>query len=242
MSQHRPSRINPDTLPVLVLAVLLTAGLAAVSFALSFAGLVGVSSWAHVPHRLIWAVPVMLDSAILVYTLAILVKRARHERAAGAWATLALWTAVSVAANAAHAAGVPEDWQRAVGTVVAALAPIAVLLATHTIADLIVARTDAPAASAGHDEGQVSEERDAARETDTGDTDADTPSGTTASGPSVVRRHPTPRPRTRGRATEHRDTIVRLHDEGLSVRAIAQQVDLGKTAVAELLRREAATA
>ncbi|MFD6176714.1 MULTISPECIES: DUF2637 domain-containing protein [unclassified Isoptericola] len=231
MSQQRTARLNPDTMPVLIVAVLLAAGLAAVSFALSFAGLVGVSSWAHVPHRLIWAVPVMLDSAIVVYTLAILVKRARHERAVGAWATLALWTAVSVAANAAHAAGVPDTWQRAVGTVVAALAPIAVLLATHTIADLIVARTDA-AASAGEDE--VSAEWDAARETDT-----DSPSGTAAtSGPSVVRRHPTPRPR--GRAAEHRDEIVRLAAEGLSVRAIAERVEVGKSAVAELLRREVA--
>ncbi|GAB6938374.1 DUF2637 domain-containing protein [Isoptericola variabilis] len=245
MSQHRPSRINPDTLPVLVLAVLLTAGLAAVSFAISYAALREVSAWAAVPVTLSWAVPVMLDAATVVYLLAVLVKRARGERARGAWAALALWTAVSVVANAAHAADVPEPWQRAIGTVVAALAPVAVLLAIHTIADLITARTDAAsatepdtdtvAASAGTDD-------QADADTTPDSTDADSPSGTTAAGPKDVRRHTSPRPRTRGRAVEHRDAILRLAAAGKSGYAIADEIGISKTAVYELLRREAVTA
>jgi len=248
MSQHRPSRINPDTLPVLVLAVLLTAGLAGVSFAISYAALREVSAWAAVPVTLSWAVPVMLDAATVVYLLAVLVKRARGERARGAWAALALWTAVSVIANAAHAADVPEPWQRAIGTVVAALAPVAVLLAIHTIADLITARTDAAsatepdadtvAASATTEaQADTNDDQDADTAPDTTDTDGQ--AGTTAAAPKDVRRHTSPRPRTRGRAVEHRDEIVRLHlEEHLSARQIEHHVPVRKTAIAELLRRE----
>ncbi|GAB6937057.1 DUF2637 domain-containing protein [Isoptericola variabilis] len=245
MSQHRPSRINPDTLPVLVLAVLLTAGLAGVSFAISYAALREVSAWAAVPAALSWAVPVMLDAATVVYLLAVLVKRARGEKARGAWAALALWTAVSVVANAAHAADVPELWQRAIGTVVAALAPVAVLLAIHTIADLITAPadaasatgadTDAAAASAGTD-GQADADTSADTTPDSADTDG--PSGTTAAGPKDVRRHTSPRPRPRGRAVEHRDAILRLAAAGKSGYAIADEIGISKTAVYELLRRE----
>jgi len=192
----------------------------------------------------------MLDAATVVYLLAVLVKRARHERARGAWAALALWTAVSVVANAAHAADVPEPWQRAIGTVVAALAPVAVLLAIHTIADLITARTDAAsasesdtdtaAASAGtDDQADADTSADTTPANTTPDsTDTDGPSGTTAAGPKDVRRHTSPRPRTRGRAAEHRDAILRLAAAGKSGHTIAKEVGIGKTAVYELLRRE----
>lgn len=143
---HRPARINPDTLPVLIVAATLTSGLAGTSFALTFAALLDVAAWANVPARLAWAVPVMLDAAIVVYTLAVLVHRARRENAATAWLPLAGFTTVSVVANAAHAGAVPPAWQALIGTLVAGLAPVAVLLATHTLARLIVAPVEpAPA-------------------------------------------------------------------------------------------------
>jgi hypothetical protein len=134
------ARIDPDTRPVLVVATTSAVLLAAVSFALSFAGLVQLAAWGHVPGRLAWCVPVMIDGAIAVYTLAVLVARARGERQWTAWAALTLWTAVSVGGNAAHGWAPDDAVQRLVGTLVVALAPVAVLLATHTIADLIVAR------------------------------------------------------------------------------------------------------
>lgn len=135
------ARINPDTKPALLVAVALTSVLAAISFTLSFAGLSAIAPWAAVPARLAWAMPVFIDGAILVYTYAALAARARGEGQARAWTWLTLWTLVSVASNGAHAwdAG-PGGWQGAVGTGLASLFPVGVLLATHTIADLIVAR------------------------------------------------------------------------------------------------------
>jgi hypothetical protein len=135
-----PSRIDPDTRGVLIAATVSAALIAAVSFALSAAGLVQVAAWAHVPWCLRWGAPVMIDGAIAVYTLAVLVFRARGESTVVAWVSLALWTAVSVGGNAAHGWEPPALVQRAVGTVVVALAPVAVVLAVHTISDLIVAR------------------------------------------------------------------------------------------------------
>ncbi len=153
---HSPARINPDHLAVLIVAASLTGLLAATSFLLSFAGLSAVAEWASVPWWLTWAVPVMIDSAILVYTLAALVLRARGEKTKRTWCSLGLWAAVSVAANSIHAwTDAPSDVQTVVGMTIAGLAPIALLLATHTLADLIVAKPDATAASAVEPDGQA---------------------------------------------------------------------------------------
>jgi hypothetical protein len=258
---RRPARINPDTLPVVLVTTVLTAGLATASFALTFAALRDVAAWANVAPQLAWAVPVMLDAAIVVYTLAVLVHRARHESAATAWLPLAGFTAVSVIANAAHAGTIPTAWQATIGTVVAGLAPVAVLIATHTLARLLVApatdtttdaRTDTSAASAA-DTADTSADADTTTDSsaDTPDADdQDTPRPTasapvadtrTHARPVTVRRHPAPSG-PRRRAADHREDILTLAAQGLSVRAIADQVDVGRTAVHQLLRREAATA
>ncbi|QCB93282.1 DUF2637 domain-containing protein [Cellulomonas shaoxiangyii] len=136
------SRIDPDTRAVVVLTVALVATLGAVSFAVSFAGLVAVAEWAELPRWLRWAVPVFVDGALLAYTLAILVQRARGESTRFSWAALGTFTLVSVGANAAHVLGTGDvaDWRTLVGAGLAALAPLGVLAATHTVADLAIAR------------------------------------------------------------------------------------------------------
>ncbi|WP_157557202.1 hypothetical protein [Isoptericola dokdonensis] len=59
--------------------------------------------------------------------------------------------------------------------------------------------------------------------------------------PVTVRRHPAPSG-PRRRAADHREDILTFAAQGLSVRAIAEQVGLGKTAVAKLLQSEPMTA
>ena len=137
---HRPARINPDSLGPLIVAVTLTALLAGVSFLLSFNGLADAATWANVPDWLAWGVPAYVDGAILVYTVAALIFRARGESARLAWASLALYASLSVAANGVHAwPTAPEELKVALGVLLAALAPVAVLLTAHTIARLILA-------------------------------------------------------------------------------------------------------
>lgn len=246
------SRIDPDTKPVLYAAASSAALIAAVSFALSAAGLVQLAAWGHVPSFLAWCVPVMIDGAIAVYTLAVLVFRARGESTTVAWVSLALWTAVSVGGNAEHGWDPPALVQRAVGTVVVALAPIAVALAVHTISDLIVAR---PSKATEQPRTAGDPARSSGVTTTVAPLVSVRPDALSAlaarrrPAQTSVRRHRTPwtrpaqqadtdtgRTRPPGRAADHRDTIASLHADGLSVRAIAAQIGMGRTAVHEIVR------
>jgi hypothetical protein len=133
-------RLNADQAPVVILTVLFGVMIAAASFVLSFHGLRDVATWGRVPLWLAWLVPVMVDAAVLCYTLAWLVQRARRESAALSWSALALFIAVSTLGNTLHGWQPSEDVQRIVGTVVVGLAPLAMLLATHTLAQLLTER------------------------------------------------------------------------------------------------------
>lgn len=140
-------RINPDRPLVVGLTIVTALAIMSSSFVLSFATLADVAAWGGVPAPLRPLVPVMIDAALLTYTAAWIVQRARHESAALSWCSLALFTAVSIMGNSLHGWMPPEEVQRIVGTVVVGLAPLAVLLAMHTLAQLLTAPvtdTDTP--------------------------------------------------------------------------------------------------
>ncbi|GEB46982.1 hypothetical protein MTE01_29270 [Microbacterium testaceum] len=217
---HSPARINPDSRGVLFLAVGITVLLALASFLLSYAGLVAVAAWAAVPAWLSWAVPVTIDGAILVYTLAALVFRARGEGARVAWASLSLFTALSVAANAAHAWDAGQGDPRAgLGAVIAGLAPVAVLLTTHTLARLIIApplRAEASETVAAP--WAVAAGRVWAAD-EVGEPEADVA-------------EPEPEPRD--------ERILALRAQRWSLRQIAEEVGVGKTTVERVLAKAVA--
>lgn len=133
-------RLDADRAPVVVLTILFGVTIAAASFVLSFHGLRDVATWGRVPLWLAWLVPVMIDAAVLCYTLAWLVQRARRESVWLSWCALMLFTAVSTLGNTLHGWDPPGPVQRIVGTAVVGLAPIAMLLATHTLAQLLTKR------------------------------------------------------------------------------------------------------
>ncbi len=248
------ARINPDTRSALVLAMLATSLLVAISFTLSFAGLSALAPWAAVPRKLAPLVPAFIDGAILVYTYSALAARARHESTVRPWTWVALWTAVSASANAAHAwsAG-PGGWEGVVGAVLAGLFPIGSLLGCHEIADRMIAR---PATSAVPD---ADTETTTAADTTTNAPSAgqaDTPAvvGDVAPVALVVERTPelrqvdteepgartdgghpdSGRTRTapRGRVSERLDEIDHLAlTTDMSGRAIADELGLGRTSV-----------
>ncbi|WP_144722217.1 DUF2637 domain-containing protein [Cellulosimicrobium sp. TH-20] len=141
------SRLNPDAAPVHVFAVVSALVVLGASFLWSWDALQDVAAWAAVVEGRAWVVPLVVDGAIVVYTAAVLVIRARGQKPRLSWAALFLFTGVSVYFNAAHAWAAGEHlepWQRVAGTVLAGLAPVAVLLATHTVADLLVGRHGVP--------------------------------------------------------------------------------------------------
>lgn len=142
-------RLNPDRPVVVIIAVTFGALIVGSSFTLSFAGLSDVAAWGGAPQVLRPLVPIMIDAALLTYTLSWLVQRARGESTWLSWCSLALFTIVSLLGNSLHGWQPTLEVQRIVGTAVVGLAPVAVLLATHTLAQLLtehVARaTDTPA-------------------------------------------------------------------------------------------------
>ncbi|MFI2703452.1 DUF2637 domain-containing protein [Cellulosimicrobium composti] len=233
------ARINPDTRGALVLAMLATSLLVAISFTLSFAGLSALAPWAAVPRELAPLVPAFIDGAILVYTYSALAARARHESTIRPWTWVALWTAVSASANAAHAwsAG-PGGWEGIVGAVLAGLFPIGSLLGCHEIAHRMIARPDAAdtdTASAGQavapavvgDVAPVTLVVERAPKPRVVDTEA--PGAQTDGGyPDSGRTRTAPR----GRVSERLDEIDRLAlTTDMSGRAIADELGLGRTSV-----------
>lgn len=150
------SRIDPDTRGVQWTVVGLVGLLGLTSFLVSFRALHDVAAWAGIGPGLQWAVPVFIDGAILTYALAVLVHRSRGEAVWPSWVSLAVFTAMSVAANAAHAVAAPQEqwWQTLVGAALAALAPLGVFAATEQMARLVVLRPqdrDLPADVAARD-------------------------------------------------------------------------------------------
>ncbi|MBW9211771.1 DUF2637 domain-containing protein [Mumia sp. zg.B21] len=136
----RRMTISTESRILLWIALVGAITLSTVTFMLSFAGLHDVAAWANIRPSLRWAVPVFIDGAIIVYTVAVLVERGRGQTPWFAWIALVAFTVVSVGANGSHAWAVHESitWQTWVGTLIAALPPLGQLAATHTIARLVV--------------------------------------------------------------------------------------------------------
>lgn len=147
VSKTAGRRINPDSLTTLWFTVILICTLGLCSFMVSFNGLHDVAAWVGLPWWMRWAVPIFIDIAILAYSMAAVIHRARHETVWPTWVTLGAFTAVSVVANAAHALSIGEGQtvvQSWIGAGIAAMAPIAVFAATEQLSRLAFA-VDRPA-------------------------------------------------------------------------------------------------
>jgi FtsH-binding integral membrane protein len=131
---RRAKRIYADTPKVLALLLGLVALLAIASFSVSFSGLYAAAAWAvgNVPALQV-AVPVMLDVAIIAFTLALFVERERGDKVMGTWIAIAIFATVSAASNVLHtlqvstALNVP---QLIVGAIVSGGAPLLLAFST----------------------------------------------------------------------------------------------------------------
>jgi hypothetical protein len=139
-SQTESARINPDSIPVLAVAVSLVGVLMISSFVVSFSGLYDASEWTGLPEYFRWLPALFIDAAILAYTIALIVFKARGE---SVWRTvvgLVGFASISVIANVSHTLaywdGNLVDYRAWVGVAITASAPIAVLLAAEEIARL----------------------------------------------------------------------------------------------------------
>jgi hypothetical protein len=140
LPKQQQARINPDSIPVLATAVSLVALLMVSSFIVSFSGLYDASEWTGLPEYFRWLPALFIDAAILAYTIALIVFKARGE---SVWRTvlgLVGFASISVIANVSHTLsywdGALLDYRAWIGVAITASAPIAVLLAAEEIARL----------------------------------------------------------------------------------------------------------
>ncbi len=131
---------------VQALAVLVIAGVGAAAFVLSFTTLRDLAKLAHVPASTAWLFPLIVDGTIIQATLGWLVLAKSPERKyfIGVLATGSL---VSVAGNSIHAVANGHPLPSWLCAVVAAIAPISLLIDTHGLAVLFRAAHTAPAKS-----------------------------------------------------------------------------------------------
>ncbi|WP_431711440.1 DUF2637 domain-containing protein [Glutamicibacter uratoxydans] len=141
--KDQPRRIDPDSHKMLWIAVGLVGFVGAISFMVSYSGLVAVAEWAGLPPAMRWAVPIFIDTAILVYSIAVLIHRSRGEKTWASWTSLAAFTLVSVLANVGHVLldeRSMDDFRTWIGALVAGMAPIGVFAATEELGRLAIAR------------------------------------------------------------------------------------------------------
>ncbi|WP_280407984.1 DUF2637 domain-containing protein [Nocardia brasiliensis] len=113
------------------------------AFVLSFTTLRDLAVLAHIPSEWAWCLPVVIDGTIIQATLGVLVLAASPERRWFMW-VLGVGAVVSIAGNSLHAvaAGRELPWQ--VAALVAAIAPISLLVDTHGLAVLVRAAQPIP--------------------------------------------------------------------------------------------------
>jgi uncharacterized protein DUF2637 len=124
-----------------IIAVLITAGIGVASFVLSFAALRDLANRAGISERLAWLWPLIVDGTILQATMAVVVlagQPGQHRSRRYFWIVLSSSAAVSVGANALHAAirgsTVLNPWLAAA---IAVVAPVSLLASTHGLSLLL---------------------------------------------------------------------------------------------------------
>ncbi|WP_280140872.1 DUF2637 domain-containing protein [Nocardia vulneris] len=116
-------------------AVVVIVTIGAAAFTLSFAALRELAVMAHTPENLAWLWPVIVDGTIIQATVSALVLASKPQRRWFLW-VLAAGALVSITGNSVHAAlaGTELPWWAA--ALVAAVAPVSLVVDTHGLAVL----------------------------------------------------------------------------------------------------------
>lgn len=136
-----------------VFAVLVIVGVGAAAFRLSFATLRDLAKLAHIPASDAWLFPLIIDGTIVQATAGALVLAKSAERKFFTW-VLVVGALVSVAGNSIHAVAAGKELPAWLCAIVAAIAPISLLVDTHGLAVLFRAAQDdsAPVAAVAESE------------------------------------------------------------------------------------------
>ncbi|MGW5311600.1 DUF2637 domain-containing protein [Nocardia thailandica] len=122
--------------------VIVTIGVA--SFVLSFAALRDLAILANTPHEWAWLFPVIVDGTIIQATISALALAKSPERS---WflRVLGAGAAVSITCNSVHAVAAGNPLPGWACAIVAAIAPVSLLIDTHGLALLFRAAPPVPA-------------------------------------------------------------------------------------------------
>lgn len=112
-------------------------GLAA--FSINAASLYTAAEWMGVLSGLRWTLPVFFGLTLLVFAGFLLVSRARGERTWRPWTVLSVTTFLNIVVNSSLVLGYSQDavWQTYIAVLIAAVAPIAVLMAIMSLSNLL---------------------------------------------------------------------------------------------------------
>jgi hypothetical protein len=127
-----------------VFAVLVIVGVGAAAFRLSFATLRDLATLAHIPASDAWLFPLIIDGTIVQATAGALVLAKSAERKFFT-RVLGVGALVSVAGNSIHAIANGHPLPAWLCAIVAAIAPVSLLVDTHGLAVLFRAAKNTPA-------------------------------------------------------------------------------------------------
>lgn len=145
MTHPKAARISPDSRPIAFGAAGLASAIYLGAFATSFFGQSSLAAYMLIPPQLQYVAPAVVDLALILFTLATLVRRSRGESTLITNLATGFWTAVSIAANIFHVlipAGPQASWTAGgyAGAALSALMPIAALGASLVIENVLIAR------------------------------------------------------------------------------------------------------
>jgi hypothetical protein len=101
--------------------------IALAAFTLSFDAIYELSVQNGTDRRLAWIVPIIVDGAMVVFSIAALRATLQGERARNSWILIGVFTALSVTLNVAHAMQTP------IGILIAVFVPIALFASFETL-------------------------------------------------------------------------------------------------------------
>lgn len=140
---RKTARISPESRPIGYTAVGVAGLIYTGAFTTSFFGQAALAAHMAIPTALQYVVPVVIDLALVLFTLATLLKKTRGESTLWTNIMTAFWTTVSIASNIAHVlvpAGPVESWNFGTytGAALSALMPLGALGASLVLENLLI--------------------------------------------------------------------------------------------------------
>ncbi|HEX9226703.1 MAG TPA: DUF2637 domain-containing protein [Arthrobacter sp.] len=243
----KAARISPESRPIAYTAVGLAASIYLGAFATSFFGQAALAAYMAIPYALQFVVPAVIDLALILFTLATLLRKTRGESTAWTNLATAFWTAVSIAANIFHVlvpAGPMEGWSFGTytGAALSALMPLGALGASLVLENLLIeppltgVADESATTPRGAQAVQVTKAAPKAALVDTAAVAAALPTPLMRPAPQAARRKIPADAKSPEMPGELAARVLAYKAEGLTIPAIAVRVKMSESTVKRILK------